>query len=104
MEKHRIQISTCISALDEHADKQLKSFIQRFLWKKGVGCQIERIRHSVDENATTTSILLEAESGLAYAAKKDLIEAVAEKFPHIPLPPNDNEHWIVEPSKGFESK
>jgi hypothetical protein len=77
---------------------QLKSYIQRFLWQRAVGCHIERIRHSVDDKSATTRILIEAEACLAYAAKKDLIEAIRIKFPHIPVPPNDSQHWIVESS------
>jgi hypothetical protein len=99
VKKHRIQITVQISGLPGNDDRKLKTFIQEFLWKRGLGCCIERIRHSDREDDVTTVVLFEGESGDVYSAKADLIEALKVHHPHVPLPPDTAEHWKVEESK-----
>ena len=41
---------------------------------------------------------MEAESDVAYTAKRDLIAALKLQFPRVQLPPDDSDHWLVEPS------
>ena len=93
----RIQLSTSINGLPERQVKKLKSFIQHFLWKAGVGCDVQRIRHSLDSADVSTTILIEAPTNIAYSAQKDLIEALKFEFAGIPIDPPDK--WVAEESK-----
>ena len=93
-EPQRFQITTAIKGLDHHLDKRLKRFIQEFLWKRAIGCNIERIPHSTDPLDVSTVIIF---LGDVQAAKLELIKALENTFPQISIPGDDE--WIVEESK-----
>ena len=97
LDRERIQITTSIKGLDQHIDKRLKTFIQNFLWRAGIGCNIERIPHSTDPLDVSTTILFEGKFGPVQTAKLALITSLKKKFPQISIPA-DNE-WVVESSK-----
>ncbi|KAI3662496.1 hypothetical protein MP638_003636 [Amoeboaphelidium occidentale] len=104
IEKQRVQITLRIPGLNNHEDKQLKTYLQGFLWQRGLGCQIERVRHSVDDNDATTVVLFEGASGDVYQAKRDMIGALSKDLPQVVIPLDDSnstateKNWFVEPS------
>lgn len=92
--EQRIQDTCSIPGVDAHADKNLKSFIQNFLWGRGIGCSIERVKH---ETSHSTTILFESKSGKVYSTIPDLISALETMFPNITVPSYD--HWIPKHSE-----
>ena len=97
LDRERIQITTSIKGLDQHIDKRLKTFVQNFLWKAGIGCNIERIPHSTNPLDVSTIIVFEGKFGAVQTVKLALITSLKKKFPQISIPA-DNE-WVVESSK-----
>lgn len=92
-EEQRLQMAFSIPGQEEHADKTLKTFIQTFLWQRGIGCSVERVAHA---NSHSTSVLFEATTGKVYAAKQDLIPSLKTQFPTIQIPSEDL--WIISSS------